>query len=74
MREGWGRGEHPRAWKPRGATDLSPRARSKLRLLMLGTFQYAFFRTAAVFLGLVLFADGNYNPADVSAAAWGRAG
>ncbi|XP_027319954.2 organic solute transporter subunit alpha [Anas platyrhynchos] len=42
-------------------------SRSKLRLLMLGTFQYAFFRTAAVFLGLVLSADGNYNPADISA-------
>lgn len=36
-------------------------------MLMLGTFQYAFFRTAAVFLGLVLSADGNYNPADISA-------
>uniref|UniRef100_A0A8C3B5I8 Solute carrier family 51 subunit alpha n=1 Tax=Cairina moschata TaxID=8855 RepID=A0A8C3B5I8_CAIMO len=42
-------------------------SRSKLRLLMLGTFQYAFLRTAAVFLGLVLSADGNYNPADISA-------
>ncbi|NXR15633.1 OSTA protein, partial [Semnornis frantzii] len=42
-------------------------SRRKLRLMMLGTFQYAFFRVAAVFLGLVLAADGNYNPADISA-------
>ncbi|NXG46233.1 OSTA protein, partial [Psilopogon haemacephalus] len=42
-------------------------SRRKLRLLMLGTFQYAFFRAVAVFLGLVLAADVNYNPADISA-------
>ncbi|NXG25785.1 OSTA protein, partial [Grallaria varia] len=42
-------------------------SRKKLRLLMLGTFQYAFCRAVAVFLGLVLHADGNYNPADISA-------
>ncbi|NXP08166.1 OSTA protein, partial [Thinocorus orbignyianus] len=42
-------------------------ARRKLRLLFLGTFQYAFCRVFAVFLGLVLFSDGNYNPADISA-------
>ncbi|NXF88700.1 OSTA protein, partial [Eubucco bourcierii] len=42
-------------------------SRRKLRLMMLGTFQYAFFRAVAVFLGLVLAADGNYNPADISA-------
>lgn len=41
---------------------------------MLGTFQYAFCRVVAVFLGLVLATDGNYNPADVSARAWGWAG
>lgn len=35
--------------------------------MILGTFQYAFFRAVAVFLGLILHADGNYNPADVSA-------
>ncbi|XP_075274217.1 organic solute transporter subunit alpha [Opisthocomus hoazin] len=39
----------------------------KLQLLMLGTFQYAFCRVVAVFLGLVLATDGNYNPADISA-------
>ncbi|NWU68505.1 OSTA protein, partial [Pterocles burchelli] len=42
-------------------------SRRKLRLLMLGTFQYAFFRVFAIFLGLVLATDGNYNPADISA-------
>ncbi|KAM9378578.1 organic solute transporter subunit alpha [Phaethornis superciliosus] len=42
-------------------------SRRKLQLMMLGTFQYAFFRAVAVFLGLVLAADGNYNPADISA-------
>ncbi|NXP71427.1 OSTA protein, partial [Ramphastos sulfuratus] len=42
-------------------------SRRKLRLMMLGTLQYAFFRAVAVFLGLVLAADGNYNPADISA-------
>ncbi|XP_017666225.1 PREDICTED: organic solute transporter subunit alpha isoform X1 [Lepidothrix coronata] len=41
--------------------------RKKLKLMMLGTFQYAFCRAVAVFLGLVLHADGNYNPADISA-------
>lgn len=42
--------------------------------MMLGTFQYAFCRVVAVFLGLVLAADGNYNPADVSPRVWGQAG
>ncbi|XP_051482798.1 organic solute transporter subunit alpha [Apus apus] len=42
-------------------------SKRKLQLMMLGTFQYAFFRAVAVFLGLVLAADGNYNPADISA-------
>ncbi|NXA30368.1 OSTA protein, partial [Ibidorhyncha struthersii] len=42
-------------------------SRRKLQLMMLGTFQYAFCRVIAVFLGLVLFTDGNYNPADISA-------
>lgn len=42
--------------------------------MILGTFQYAFFRAVAVFLGLILAADGNYNPADVSARAQGWAG
>uniref|UniRef100_A0A8D0F197 Solute carrier family 51 subunit alpha n=2 Tax=Strix TaxID=36304 RepID=A0A8D0F197_STROC len=41
-------------------------SRRKLQLLMLGTFQYAFCRVVAVFLGLVLATDGNYNPADIS--------
>lgn len=42
--------------------------------MMLATFQYAFCRVASVFLGLVLAADGNYNPADVSPRVWGQAG
>uniref|UniRef100_A0A8C3PTT0 Solute carrier family 51 subunit alpha n=1 Tax=Calidris pygmaea TaxID=425635 RepID=A0A8C3PTT0_9CHAR len=42
-------------------------SRRKLQLMFLGTFQYAFCRVFAVFLGLVLFTDGNYNPADISA-------
>ncbi|KFZ61342.1 Organic solute transporter subunit alpha, partial [Podiceps cristatus] len=48
-------------------SSFSCRARRKLQLLLLGTFQYAFCRAVAVFLGLVLAADGNYNPADISA-------
>ncbi|XP_019359004.1 PREDICTED: organic solute transporter subunit alpha isoform X1 [Gavialis gangeticus] len=39
----------------------------KLRLLLLGSFQYAFLKIAGVFVGLVLAADGNYDPADISA-------
>lgn len=41
---------------------------------MLGTFQYVLLKTAAVFLGLVLYTDGNYNPADVSATVEDRQG
>ncbi|NXG74489.1 OSTA protein, partial [Baryphthengus martii] len=48
-------------------SSLSCCARRKLQLMMLATFQYAAFRVVAVFLGLVLAADGNYNPADISA-------
>ncbi|NXW74220.1 OSTA protein, partial [Hirundo rustica] len=48
-------------------SSLSRYARKKLKLMILGTFQYAFFRAVAVFLGLILAADGNYNPADISA-------
>ncbi|NXY53392.1 OSTA protein, partial [Callaeas wilsoni] len=49
------------------ATRLSHHARKKLKVMILGTFQYSFFRAVAVFLGLILAADGNYNPADISA-------
>nr|XP_041574065.1 organic solute transporter subunit alpha isoform X2 [Taeniopygia guttata] len=42
-------------------------SRKKLKLMILGTFQYAFFKAVAVFLGLILATDGNYNPADISA-------
>ncbi|NXU99009.1 OSTA protein, partial [Cettia cetti] len=48
-------------------SSLSCCARKKLKLMILATFQYAFFRAVAVFLGLILAADGNYNPADISA-------
>ncbi|XP_032842771.1 organic solute transporter subunit alpha isoform X2 [Tyto alba] len=55
-------------WIPRSmmVVEMATTAR-KLQLLMLGTFQYAFCRVVAVFLGLVLATDGNYNPADISA-------
>lgn len=52
----------------------SPHARKKLRLLILGTFQYVLLKTASIFLGLVLYTDGNYNPADVSATVEDREG
>ncbi|XP_041261707.1 organic solute transporter subunit alpha isoform X1 [Onychostruthus taczanowskii] len=42
-------------------------SRIKLKLMILGTFQYALFKAVAVFLGLILATDGNYNPADISA-------
>uniref|UniRef100_A0A674H7P9 Solute carrier family 51 member A n=1 Tax=Taeniopygia guttata TaxID=59729 RepID=A0A674H7P9_TAEGU len=51
----------------KSATGLSHHARKKLKLMILGTFQYAFFKAVAVFLGLILATDGNYNPADISA-------
>lgn len=69
----WDRNPWAGSWRPQGATDLSRYDRRKLQLLILGTFQYAFFKAVAVFLGLVLATDGNYNPADVSARAWGWA-
>ncbi|XP_074860625.1 organic solute transporter subunit alpha isoform X3 [Carettochelys insculpta] len=45
----------------------------KLQLFLLGTFQFTFFKTASVFVGLTLAADGSYDPADISAqsvAVW----
>ncbi|NXT13692.1 OSTA protein, partial [Prunella fulvescens] len=47
-------------------SSLSHHARKKLKLMILGTFQYALFKAIAVFLGLILATDGNYNPADIS--------
>uniref|UniRef100_A0A8V0YQG9 Solute carrier family 51 subunit alpha n=1 Tax=Gallus gallus TaxID=9031 RepID=A0A8V0YQG9_CHICK len=72
VRKGWGRAVTPQNARVkqvlgRRMQPPSPRTRRKLQLLMLGTFQYAFLRTAGVFLGLVLYTDGNYNPADISA-------
>ncbi|XP_003792711.1 organic solute transporter subunit alpha [Otolemur garnettii] len=40
--------------------------RKKLRLLMLGPFQYAFFKITLVLVGLFLIPDGIYDPADIS--------
>ncbi|XP_053421362.1 organic solute transporter subunit alpha isoform X3 [Nycticebus coucang] len=40
--------------------------RKKLWLLMLGPFQYAFFKITLVLVGLFLIPDGIYDPADIS--------
>ncbi|XP_005383180.1 PREDICTED: organic solute transporter subunit alpha isoform X2 [Chinchilla lanigera] len=40
--------------------------RRKLQLLMLGPFQYAFFRISLALVGLFLIPDGIYDPADIS--------
>ncbi|NXR58985.1 OSTA protein, partial [Rhadina sibilatrix] len=48
-------------------SSLSCYTRKKLKWMILGTFQYPLLRAVAVFLGLILAADGNYNPADISA-------
>ncbi|XP_070365209.1 organic solute transporter subunit alpha isoform X1 [Equus asinus] len=40
--------------------------RKKLQLLMLGPFQYAFFRITTGLAGLFLIPDGIYDPADIS--------
>ncbi|XP_069886052.1 organic solute transporter subunit alpha [Dipodomys merriami] len=40
--------------------------RKKLQLLMLGPFQYAFFRIMLGLVGLFLIPDGIYDPADIS--------
>ncbi|XP_043347689.1 organic solute transporter subunit alpha isoform X2 [Dermochelys coriacea] len=41
----------------------------KLKIFLLGTFQFAFLKTACVFVGLALAADENYDPADISATS-----
>ena len=45
---------------------LSFSFRKKLQLLMLGPFQYAFFKITLSLVGLFLIPDGIYDPADVS--------
>nr|KAF6476243.1 solute carrier family 51 subunit alpha [Rousettus aegyptiacus] len=40
--------------------------RKKLQLLMLGPFQYAFFKITLNLVGLFLIPDGIYDPADIS--------
>uniref|UniRef100_A0A8C6RRC3 Solute carrier family 51, alpha subunit n=1 Tax=Nannospalax galili TaxID=1026970 RepID=A0A8C6RRC3_NANGA len=40
--------------------------RKKLQLLMLGPFQYAFFKIVMGLVGLFLIPDGIYDPADIS--------
>lgn len=47
--------------------------RKKLQLLMLGPFQYAFFKIVMSIVGLFLIPDGIYDPAEISeksAALW----
>ncbi|XP_006156846.1 organic solute transporter subunit alpha isoform X1 [Tupaia chinensis] len=43
--------------------------RKKLQLLMLGPFQYVFFKITLVLVGLFLIPDGIYDPADISEAS-----
>ncbi|KAL8188270.1 UNVERIFIED_CONTAM: Organic solute transporter subunit alpha, partial [Gekko kuhli] len=43
--------------------------RRKLKVMMLSTFQYAFFKAAGVFLGLVLSTEDLYDPSDISAGS-----
>ncbi|KAM6443951.1 organic solute transporter subunit alpha [Liasis olivaceus] len=43
----------------------------KLRLMLLGTFQYAFLKVSCTFLGLVLSTEGLYDTADISATSVG---
>ncbi|NXA51141.1 OSTA protein, partial [Nothocercus julius] len=48
-------------------------SRKTFQLLLLATIQYPLLKGVAVFVGLVLAADGKYNPADISensAALW----
>lgn len=40
--------------------------RKKLQLLMLGAFQYAFFKIMLNIVGLFLIPDGIFDPSDVS--------
>ncbi|XP_077204156.1 organic solute transporter subunit alpha [Paroedura picta] len=40
--------------------------RRKLKIMLLSTFQYAFFKAAGVFLGLVLSTEDLYDPSDIS--------
>uniref|UniRef100_A0A670KF59 Solute carrier family 51 member A n=2 Tax=Podarcis muralis TaxID=64176 RepID=A0A670KF59_PODMU len=41
----------------------------KLKLIMLGSFQYAFLKGACIFLGLVLTTEGLYDTSDISATS-----
>ncbi|KAH0624237.1 hypothetical protein JD844_007841 [Phrynosoma platyrhinos] len=54
-------------WIPRSMAVVEMAITSqKLRLLILGTFQYAFLRGFCAFLGLVLTTEGLYDTADIS--------
>ncbi|XP_023560553.1 organic solute transporter subunit alpha isoform X3 [Octodon degus] len=54
-------------WIPRSLTLVEMAiVAKKLQLLMLGPFQYAFFRISLSLVGLFLIPDGIYNPADIS--------
>ncbi|XP_058043883.1 organic solute transporter subunit alpha [Ahaetulla prasina] len=41
----------------------------KLRVMLLGAFQYAFLKVSCTFLGLVLSTEGLYDTADISATS-----
>lgn len=43
-----------------------PTLRNKLKLLMFGPFQYAFFKISLGLAGLFLIPDGIFDPSDVS--------
>uniref|UniRef100_A0A670ZN67 Solute carrier family 51 member A n=2 Tax=Pseudonaja textilis TaxID=8673 RepID=A0A670ZN67_PSETE len=43
--------------------------RRKLRLMLLGAFQYTFLKVSCTFLGLVLSVEGLYDTADISATS-----
>jgi organic solute transporter subunit alpha len=45
---------------------LSSSLRKKLQLLLLGPFQYAFFKITLSIVGLFLIPDGIYDPGEVS--------
>uniref|UniRef100_A0A8D0KEF1 Solute carrier family 51 member A n=1 Tax=Salvator merianae TaxID=96440 RepID=A0A8D0KEF1_SALMN len=41
----------------------------KLKIIILGAFQFAFFKGACIFVGLVLTTEGLYDTADISATS-----
>ncbi|KAJ7324645.1 hypothetical protein JRQ81_017665 [Phrynocephalus forsythii] len=49
--------------------DLAQDPRKKLNILILGTFQYAFFKGAGAFLGLVLTTEDLFDTSQISATS-----